>query len=262
VLTQCDFWDYKRKAKNTARAGWKTFKSATHHRYGTFSKPKIDNVVKDVKMLKSLINVEKKTANKNNYGSVINVAQYSNASGATATTGAQIIDITPTIAQGITNTTRNGNSIKLTTACFNLQAKQMLNTTNAVSCKYSIVMIPDNSNPSSEADILTQYYENNGFTGIVDSYSNRDSEFYTKFRVLKSGTFRVSGDTLGSQNNVKQLKCPMKLGFHQKYNTDASTVTTKNRILLIVTGDTGSVHGTLQTGLSLQYSINYWYTDN
>lgn len=246
---------FKRKASNTARSAWKGVKKFTHHRYGTFTKPKVNQLVSDVKMLKSLINVEKKTAQVNNIGTYIPVAQANGAA-----TGASCIDITPVISQGITNTTRNGNSLKLTSACFNMQLSQQASCVNNGTVKYCIVMIPDNSNPSALADVLAQFYEINGFNNVIDSYSNRDSEFYTKFKVLKSGVVRMASDNLAGQQYFKQIKSPLKLGFHLKYDSNASTTTTKNRILLITTADSGNTSSA--SGFQFQYDCQYWYTDN
>ncbi len=245
--------DFKRKAYSAGRAAIKTGKAFTHHRYGTWSKPKMAQVVSDVKLLKSLVNVEKKRALVS--ASNIKVARYQTSG---VDTGAQILDITPVIAQGDAGNERNGNSLRLQSLFMDLWVEQQSATVNNLNLNMKVVCVPEDSSVSG--DLLTQFYQANLFTGVIDSGSNRDPEYFTRFKVLKSTNVQIKEDNLAGGNYNRQLKIPLKLGTHLKYNTDASTSTTKNRYFLICTCDQGA--NGLNTGVSINYGITCFYTDN
>jgi len=233
------------------------FKGATRARYGTWSKPNMTQVVSDVKMLKSLINVEKKTTDL--MPSAVSVGRYN---GNTSTTGSQAIDITPIIHQGDGGSQRNGNSLKLISALFQFQFIQQPSTINNQRIRYTVVRIPENSENEAVGDLLTQFYEDNPFTGVVDYFSNRYSAFYTKFKVVKTGTVAMPTDSLAGTQQTKQFKVPLKLGEHLKYATNSSNITTKNRYVLFLTGSDGDIANTAQSGTSVYMNMKYFYTDN
>lgn len=174
--------------------------------------------------------------------------------------GFYAVDITPTPAQGVTGSTRNGNSVKLVSACIDLQIKQDTNTVNTFRYKWMIVTRPDASQTLSASNALSSFYEANPFTGFVDYHSNRDPEYFHQFRVIKTGRGQLSSDQLATQTSFNQIKIPLKLKHHLKFNADASTVTTKNQFYLFIVSDTGSV--TAATGALAYYNCRYYYVDN
>ncbi len=225
----------------------------THHRYGTWTKPKMANVYKDVAMLKALVNVEKKRALVS--AANIKVARYDTAG---INTGAQILDITPVITQGDAGNQRNGNSLKLQSLFMDLWVEQQSATVNNLSLNVKVICVPEDS--STSGDPLTQFYQPNLFTNVIDSGSNRDPEYFTRFKVIKNLTVNIKEDNLAGGNYNRQLKVPLKLGTHLKYNTDASTTSTKNRYFMICTCDQGA--NVSNSGVSINYGITYFYTDN
>lgn len=175
-------------------------------------------------------------------------------------TGAYVADITPSPAQGVTGSTRNGNSVKIVSACIDIQIKQDTLTANDFRYKWFIVVTPDVASAPSALSALSLFFEPNPFTGFIDYHSNRDPEYFHAFRVIKRGTGMLKADQLASQTAYNQIKVPLKLKHHLKFNADISTTTTKNKFYMFIVADTGSVTAT--TGGLAYYNCRWYYTDN
>ena len=67
-------------------------------------------------------------------------------------------------------------------------------------------------------------------------------------------------DQLAAGIAYAQLKIPLKFNHHLKYNSDASTVTTKNKFFIVLTCDTGDA--VALTGAQYQLNMRWYYTDN
>lgn len=201
-----------------------------------------------------LMNIEKKRVDVAQ-GNGVSFAQF-----AGATTGAYAVDITPTIPQGVTGNTRNGLSCKLVSACMDIQINQSTNTTSEFRYKWYIVCRPDASLASNASVALGNFFENNLFSGVIDYHSNRDPEYFHQFRVIKTGRGKLTQDQLATQTSYNQFKVPLKLKHHLKYNTDASTTTTKNQLFFFIVADSGEV--TALTGGQVRFNMRYYYVDN
>lgn len=201
-----------------------------------------------------LMNIEKKRIDVAQ-GNGVSFAQFAGAA-----TGAYAVDITPTISQGVTGNTRNGLSVKLVSCCADIQINQSTNTVSEFRYKWFIVCRPDASLTTNASVALSQFFESNLFSGVVDYHSNRDPEFYHQFRVIKSGYGKLTSDQLATQTSYNQFKVPLKLKHHLKYNTDASTTTTKNQFFMFIVADSGDV--TALTGGQVRFNMRYYYVDN
>lgn len=201
-----------------------------------------------------LLNIEKKRIDVAQ-GNGVSFAQF-----AGATTGLYAADITPTPAQGVTGNTRNGLSCKLVSMCADIQINQSTNTVSEFRYKWYIVCRPDASLASNASTAVTQFFEPNLFSGVIDYHSNRDPEFYHQFRVLKMGYGKLTADQLSTQTSYNQFKVPLKLKHHLKFNTDASTTTVKNQMFLFIVADSGEV--TALTGGQVRFNMRYYFVDN
>lgn len=201
-----------------------------------------------------LMNVEKKRAEVSQ-GQGVSFGQFSSTS-----SGNYATDITPVISQGVTGNTRNGLSIKLVSACMDIQINQSVNTQSEFRYKWYIVCRPDASLATNASVAISQFFEVNPFSNVIDYHSNRDPEYFHQFRVLKSGYGKLTSDQISTQTSYNQFKIPLKLKHHLKYNTDASTTTVKNQMFLFVVADSGEV--TALTGGQIRYNMRYYYVDN
>ena len=242
---------FKKYAKGVAKRGYKLAKK----RYVRRGMPRMTNIIKDVALLKHLVNVEKKRKDFTQI-TALPVA----ALNGVGVSGAQCFNISPQIAQGVTQGTRNGNSIKITSACLDIQFAQQTSTVNDLKIKWHIICRPDNGASYSSATVQDTFYEPNPFSGVIDYYSSRDPEYFNAFRVIKTGIIDLKQDQVTSGQSIVQKKIPLKLNHHQKYNTDASVSTVKNAFFLLITCSGGDM--ALSTGASFGYNVRWYYTDN
>lgn len=215
---------------------------------------KMGQIYKDVALLKRAINVEKKRVDVADGTGVPLGLQ------ATAAEGAFKVEMTPPIAQGITGNTRNGNSLKIVSACLDFQVSQQVNAINAFKYKWYFVCRPDASVATTPTAVFQNMFEINPFTGFRDLHSNRDPEFFHQVRIIKTGNGYLSQDSITNGTGIRQHKVPLKLSHHFKYLSDAALSTTKNQFYLIIVADTGDTN--TSTGAVVKYNMRYYYVDN
>jgi len=245
---------YVKKAKRFVRRVGKKVLGMAKKRYVSKGRPNVSNIYKDVMMLKKLINVEKKRVDVS--VTTVNFGQFNGV----GIGGASCQPITPVIVQGITGSTRNGNSLKLVSACLDIQFAAQLNSINGLNLKWYLINRKDNSVDTTAAIALGDFLEPNVFSGVIDYHSNRDPEFFKNFTVIKSGTAKLTPDSVSGNTAYAQRKIPLKLSHHLRYNTDATTITTINKFFLIFTADTGDSN--IATGCAASFAIRYYYVDN
>lgn len=243
---------FKKYAKKQVKRAGKFLKK----RYVKKGMPSIKNIVKDVAMLKHLVNIEKKRSD-----ITVQIYQPFGRANAGADGGYHVI-ISPTIPQGIGQGERTGNSVKLVSGCFDVSIEQQVNALNTNKLKLWIICRPENVSGYSAANTYQQLLEMNPFTQRRDFYSNRDPEFFSEFRVIKCLNLTLAQDSVSTGQTRIQKKIPLKLNHHLKYNTDGSTVPTKNQFYLIVTASDGEMASPSLTGAQIAYNMRWYYTDN
>lgn len=239
--------------KNRQRV--KSVVKAAKKRYVSNGSVNTQRIAGDIMLLKRALNVEKKRSDVAQ-GNGVSFAQFAGTS-----SGAYTADVTPVISQGVTGTTRNGLSVKLVSACLDIQIRQSVNTSSEFRFKWYLVCRPDASIFTNAAVAFNDFLENNLFSGVRDYHSNRDPETYHQFRVIKTGKGKLVADSISGQISYYQTKVPIKLSHHLKYQTDISTTTTKNQLFLFAVGDTGE-SATALSGGQIFFNIRYYYVDN
>lgn len=225
-------------------------------RYGTWAKPKAGGIFKDVAMLKSLINTEKKRTDVT-LSTPAKIGQYADLSA--ATTGVYVVRLTPTIAQGVQNNQRSGNSLKIVSAMINMHFTQQTLTTESIRLRWYILNIPEEDMPLGSVE--TKFLEENPFSGVIDYNSSRDPEYFTQFKIVRSGNVFLKADaTHIARTSSANIKCPLKLNHHLKYNSNSTSDSTKNQFYLYVVADSGD--NSLNTGAQVQFNTRWYYTDN
>jgi len=246
---------FKKYAKRVVRRVARKVYGAAKKRYVKKGMPNVKNIYKDVAMLKHLVNVEKKRFDVT-LSNTVGVAQVAGA----GVSGAYATIITPFPLEGVTQSTRIGNSLKITSACIDLQFTQQASTVNRLKCRWYIVCRPDNGFNYTASTSLTQFLEVNPFSTVNDYFSSRDPEYFTAMKVIKQGQVTLHTDSVTSSRSNMQVKIPLKLNHHLKFNTDATNITTKNQFYLFVTASDGDV--LTNTGAALLYNCRWYFTDN
>jgi len=212
------------------------------------------NIAADIAMLKHLVNVEKKRFDVTLTTPAAVSLSFSAAQGAYAAI------ISPQPIEGTGNAERVGNSIKIVSAMINLRFSQQSSAVNPIHIRWYIVCRPDNATSYTANSTFSHFLEVNPFTTQRDYHSNRDPEYFTSMNVIKSGTVLLKQDQVTGGTGIVQVKVPLKLNHHLKYNTDSTTITTKNQFYLFAVASEGDQ--ALSTGGLIQYNVRWYYTDN
>lgn len=227
-------------------------------------------IMKDVAWLKSVLNPEKKKFQQNVTDASVGQCNI-NAN------GYYVLDITPTPAQGITSTTRNGNSIKVHSAYLKYQFQsQNLLTGNPI--RFRMMVVKTLGQPRTMADAVTTMFDPNSFiTGgsIIDYNSDRNEEAYKQFQIIRSKNLYLKPN--GHNNQRLHFTGGMGIKFkshHVKFTTDAGSVVQDGQYFLLILADNGNINvstgstlvgtseSSAQSGCALQLDITQWYYDN
>lgn len=209
-------------------------------------------VMRDIKMLKSLLNVEEKHID--TLGATTVVASAS-----------AIIPI-GTVAQGSTSSQRSGDSIKIIRHDLNLlfnystgtpaTTAQEFNTFNWYYVKYNKTPSSSGATAFNISEFLNQD-NNSAYTPL--SLVNPDTN--ENFTILDSGQVKVGPQFIGSAsvNAFQLVEASIQRPYHQTYNGTAASNVCDNMTFLVVTcsqiANTGGVS-------SLTYGVRQWYIDN
>lgn len=224
-------------------------KTTTKKPYKKSKKPTYkSSLVKDVLMLKRLINVEKKR--------LIIAPEIAGVLGQTFNDSSchYINDITPRMLQGTGEGERIGNSYKLTSSYFKINFRNNGTQTARVKVKWYVVKVKGVFQSMDE--IISGLFMPNEWilrynTGvkIFDTNSMRNTEFMSSYQILRSGTTYVAPDTVAGQNQQKQITIGMKYkDYHIRYNNDLAPSPNDGQLVFIAMADRGNA-GTVNSGL-------------
>jgi len=219
-----------------------------------YSNPKISTIARDVMRLKSIVNSEKQNAESTSTATHT-LGQFNGA-----TTGFNSFALMPTIAQGVGEDQRKGDSIKVCSWCLKIQAFNYgPDTVNDVNYKFYVVTQP--VNPVGAATAGFQFLEANPFSGVIDSNSNRNYQHYKDFRVLGviSGKLKAMDDPSSTSARTNNHTLARKQEFHIRYQKGTTTIM-NNDIYLIAVASDGDIATANRCGF--MYSFKVYYYDN
>lgn len=236
----------------------------------------LTRVIKDVNILKSVVNAEKKR-----FHVTTSSAQQFGQVGGNAS-GHYIADITPLVPQGSGNAQRNGSSIKPHSMYAEFQMFHQPSTVakqKIVIEVFRVLGIPLSSMTTAAGQIFNPnqfvYNQNASNPYIIDLQSSRDQDYFKDFQLLARKTITLDPDQFTGQSVVKYVKLGMKFKneFHIKYNDDTTTPTS-GQIIMTIRCDNGNANGStastltgipitsVNTGVYMNYDITYYYYDN
>lgn len=243
--------------KNSVRKVGGVVKKAIKKRYvakgGNY---KYDQMFKDVMTLKRMVNAEKKNAD------LTDTTQYAFAQNLGVNSGAYVSSIIPTMAQGIGEDNRIGDSVKICSLVF--QAEVETNSFNTIQdTKYKLYLVRQPTNPVSGATVLTNFLEPNVFSGVVDYNSNRNYQNFKDFVIIGVINGKLTQNSNDSVGQVKknQHKIAKKCEFHVRYDKGTNNIL-NNNIHLIAVADSGDVGSPGLNILKIRYSMKVFFYDN
>lgn len=268
---------FKKYVKRQSRRAWKAIKKFTGDRYGRGANQIISKgipqMVRDIKMLKSVVNSEK--------------LRFVVASSSTSPTGlAQIngnapgyiaLDITPTPTQGDGYSNRTGSSIKLHSTNYRFMFTEQSATLSPL--RFKIMIFEVMGNTTTPATAIAEIFNANPFTGFIDYNSSRNPDYFKDYKLLKTAYSGLSLNpaSLVGQQNVKELRFGMKYkNRHIRWDKNTSVITSGQLIMVILcnSGNWGSAPTaspynsatvpvqTASTGALENHYIEHYYYDN
>lgn len=265
---------YARRAYNS-KAG-KALRKVTGDRYGRgwkeIATKGVPQMMRDVKMLKDMVNAEKKRLDIVNYTPTAIGQVNANASAHFC------LDITPAPAEGSAYAQRNGSSIKWTSLCAKFQMYQQSATTTPIKFKWYMIQPKGQTVTTS---IVSSWFNSNQWvqasssTSIYDFHSETNPDYYGTFNILRSGSFKLPIDQLSGQTMIKDftIKHRFGKGRHVRFYGDTQALT-HGQVFLLIFADTGNcstttastltpiVNQAINTGASFVYDIRNYYYDN
>lgn len=247
--------------KRAAKYGVKYAKKRYVNKRGNF---KLGRLVKDVAMVKKLINVERKRI----YGTYNgNVGQVNGGGG-----GANMFDITPNISQGNSASQRNGNSVKVTGVYIQGQFLQQVNALDRNRFSVEVWCHKTKEVPMSLASTGAEIYNESPFSNQMDLISRRNQDYFSDYVCLRKKMVYMPGDKYAT-NIIKNqtFNLGLKLNRHLRWN-DSGTLINGQYFVIIraqsgnassTTASTANIaHQGISTGCSVNLSVATYYVDN
>jgi len=257
------------KKSSVVKTAKKVYKLAKGRYAGKNLGSNIKNIISDVAMMKSLLNVEKKHV-------TVHVANAATAQLSGNVSGLTSQDITPIMSQGTTAETRTGNSIKLTSQYIQLQFHHQTNTSAPTKgCVYIFKCVGRaNLNAFNAAAEIWKY---NPFIGtginVIDYNSQRNQDYFKDFILVRKKNFRVACDSLTGQQQITNVSIPLRYKNHHVKFDNNTNVVTSGQLYMYILLDSGNVAGTASTltgvpvtqqlsGLLYSMNLQSFYVDN
>lgn len=260
---------YVKYAKRTAKKVYKKVGSLAKKRYGTFSKPKMSAIVKDLNILKSMVNAEKKHI-ENIQASDVAIGQIN----VNTDLGYYFQDITPSVAEGVTYNTRSGSSIKLHSMTIRMQIRQQANLHTSIKVQFYLIKIVGQPQAISSIS-LGRILVPDIFSSTTDYNSLRNPDYFRDYKVIRKWVVSIPADNYATMTNrLKDARINILFkNHHVRYSADSTTVS-NGQIFIIGVADTGNTNATTAstqpyiantaplTGCLLNASTKSYYYDN
>ncbi len=258
-----NFRKYVKKAKRAVKKRYTKKTGGLNYR----------KIVSDVASLKRVLNPELKRFNQGNLaltGTYLRLGQVQGTN-----SGYVCIDITPSPAQGVSDTTRNGDSIRLNHIDFKFQLIKQSQNFNGTRVKFWIIHQKGIIQTDANA-MVAQFLNLNTFNGLYDFNSDRNYDLSKQVSVMKTGYISVPVSTMTSngQTLIKDYSFKQYFkNFHVKFVNNSQTIGSGQLFLLMVADAGNSSSNTAATapnipntainsGLYLNYDLTSFYYDN
>lgn len=235
------------------------------------------NLIKDVEMIKGRLNVEKKFVDTDLFTDSFGQCEIN-------VEGALTRDISPIIPQGITESTRNGNSVKLTGLSMPVFIRGQASCYGGRKIRLTILKVRTADNNVSADEAFERVWDVNPINGTLRDYHAPRAYRNSKtdgISVAYSKTFYLPKAQLdtgltGMVNTEQPFKCfrvNVKLDDVLRFDTNASTLPGGFKYILVMQSDAGNfnagANSTLDvpildanSGMTVSAGCRYWFVDN
>lgn len=277
---------FRKVVRRVAKKAYRAVKRVAKKRYVTKTGKglRVGRIIKDVAMLKKMVNAEKKQLQyKSVAASPPSIAQSNGNS-----SGHFVMDITPVMSEGAASYQRNGGSVKWTSSYLEFMFNK--NVAGSQAQKLIIEIWKINNQPYTSTNIqngtfISDLFQQNeyvtnssgGAVAIYDAVANRDQDTFKNFKRIASKTVYFPMAQLASTPMYKLVRMPLKLGHHIKFASfptgDTNTVVS-GQVIMTIRADNGNYSSTtastnvgvsvpaVNTGISFQWTQTHYYYDN
>ncbi len=238
---------------------------------------KLGKLVADLEMIKSRLNVEKKYKDANLVtGHVGQVDVNAN--------GIYMLDVTPSITQGIDSDERIGNSLKVTGLSFPFQFNGSSECISARKIRVMLFRVNSADNGVNLTETITDYFDLNPITGIIDMNSPKAYRRATHdgIKLIRQKTYTlpaVHTTAVGGDDDVDDreyssfmAKFNVKCDDVLRYNQSSDTAPDGTRYYMFLMADKGNVGSSgsslavpiqrVDTGVRFRVAQRTWWVDN
>lgn len=224
-------------------------------------------LIKDVAMLKRMVNAEKKELK------YLPTTQTISQTFGNGGYGHWIQDITPVMSQGVTGQTRTGVSIKVHS--FVLKGQLIQQSAAVQAQKIRIEFFMNKSTPLSTSGLISSIYDLNPLNNLYDINSPRALDTFRNWTKVASKRFTIGQDNQSGVTGFRDLLIPIRFrNYHVKFDSDNTNTVTNGQLIMVITADSGNGSSStaslatnipvtaVSTGSTLNYFMQYWYYDN
>lgn len=264
--------------KRSVRTMAKRAKKYVKKRYGLNKRSSgmnLGTLASDVMLLKKMVNAEKKFKNYI-FPGALTVAQ---ANGATAS-GANCVDVTPLIDQGLGPDGRTGASVKLCSALYQFQITQQGSC--VLPNKIVIEFWKNTGLPLDTTTLLNSVYATSQFSALIDVNSPRNQNTFSDYRLIRRVVKYLKGDDVAAADaQTITFDVPVKFnrgkGHHIRLVNSLSGTPQNDifngQIFMIMRAAIGNSSGTtvslkdipisgINTGAVVRFASKTWFYDN
>lgn len=239
-----------------------------------FTRPRVNNMVRDAARVKTLYNVAK-------VARLMNVEKKRSLITATSQIIGQLnanngdqysADMTPVPAQGIGYNQHTGSSVKIVS--FHMTMQFWSQSAYNHSTKVIIEFFKIRGASQVPATFVTDYFTPNPSlsVNIIDFESNKDPDYFGQARLLCRKVITVPAPQFAGEIMQKQVTIGRKkLSHHVRYDQNTTTID-DGQIIMVMRADSGN-SGTISTvtgapvlaantGLNFNYNMLWYYVDN
>lgn len=230
----------------------------------------LPKLARDVGSLMKMVNAEKKRiVQVSSSGQVVSQVFNDNSAH-------YLVDITPNPSQGVTISSKTGNSIKLHSTNFDFQFTSQANAISGMLIKIQIVKVIG-LNYTDINDVMNKFVNPNKFiTGtpvIYDTSSDRDPDYFKNFQILRTVYCKLPDEQIANQVSMIRKRFGIKYKNHHIRTNDDTTSVSMGQIFMLITADRGNSGNTASTrgripitqantGVGLEYANTHYYYDN
>lgn len=234
---------YRKQIKRAVRASASAVKGRYFEGKG-FTRPRVSNIVRDVSMLKQMVNAEKE------------VFAAQTIAGSAFSPTAPLVTVITNVAEGTGHGQRDGESLKLHGYRWNLRFNQQ---SSAAGPQYIKAWLVKYIGPRGTTPALSNFLKPD-FDGNLSYHSERNEDWFTSWEVISAVDTKIESDTVSglSMYSVKKEYGRFKGKTHQRYGGPAQTDLLTDQMYAIYVCSNGTIGTSSACTVDSQLLVSFY----